>query len=176
MLAAAGAIVSAAFYLFTPEAGEIITRGTVPGSVEITEYPDSGETETSAGSEAAGFFEDGFTEIQKEQIEDIVRSCLSSVLEKAVSESVRSVITELRDDGTLAEALASYADSQSGRININRAEADELRSLPGIGEAKASAIIRYREENGDFKSVDELINVSGISEKILESIRNDITV
>lgn len=62
------------------------------------------------------------------------------------------------------------------RVNINTASAERLRSLNGIGEAKAAAIIEYREQNGDFSSVDELLNVSGISEKILENIRDKITV
>lgn len=64
----------------------------------------------------------------------------------------------------------------SPKININEAPAGELVKLYGIGEAKAAAIIRYRNENGGFKSVDELINVSGIGEKTLAKIRDYVTV
>ncbi len=66
--------------------------------------------------------------------------------------------------------------SESGIININTATAHELQRLNGIGEVKARAIIDYREQNGVFSSVDELINVKGIGEKTLEKIRADITV
>lgn len=61
-------------------------------------------------------------------------------------------------------------------ININTASSSELQSLTGIGEVKARAIIEYREQNGGFSSVDELINVKGIGEKTLEKIRDRITV
>jgi competence protein ComEA len=61
-------------------------------------------------------------------------------------------------------------------ININTAPMEALISLKGIGESKASAIIDYRTQNGYFSSVDELINVRGIGEKILANIRSEITV
>ena len=61
-------------------------------------------------------------------------------------------------------------------ININTASVDELRALSGIGEVKARAIVEYREEYGRFTSVDELVNVYGIGEKILDKIRDYITV
>ena len=64
----------------------------------------------------------------------------------------------------------------SDKININTAPAGELVKLNGIGESKAAAIIKYRNEHGGFKSVDELVNVSGIGEKTLEKIRDFITV
>ncbi|MBI3768417.1 MAG: helix-hairpin-helix domain-containing protein [Deltaproteobacteria bacterium] len=60
-------------------------------------------------------------------------------------------------------------------ININSASADELASLPGIGESKAKAIIEYRAAE-PFKTVDDLKKVKGIGDKTLESLRPDITV
>lgn len=61
------------------------------------------------------------------------------------------------------------------KVNINTATVEELTSLSGIGPSKANAILEYREENGLFKSVDELVNVTGIGEKSLEKIRDAIT-
>ena len=61
-------------------------------------------------------------------------------------------------------------------ININRAEAWLLEALPGIGPAKAKAIIDYRQQNGFYRNVDELTKVHGISTALLEQIRPFITV
>jgi competence protein ComEA len=59
---------------------------------------------------------------------------------------------------------------------VNLATAEELETLPGIGEVLAATIITYREENGPFTSVDQLIDVSGIGEVTLEEIRELVTV
>lgn len=62
----------------------------------------------------------------------------------------------------------------TGKININLASVEELQKLPGIGPARAQAIVRYREEHGPFQSLEELTNVSGIGPKILENIKDQI--
>ena len=67
--------------------------------------------------------------------------------------------------------------SQSGAlININTATQEELETLPSIGEVRAQAIIAYREEHGGFRTTDELMEVSGIGEKIFADIAPHITV
>jgi len=63
---------------------------------------------------------------------------------------------------------------QSGLISINTAGTVELQEIPGIGEKKAKAIVDYRNEHGPFKSVDELTNIKGIGEKMLEKMRPHI--
>lgn len=67
-------------------------------------------------------------------------------------------------------------DSESQKININTASISELESLSGIGPQKAQEIIRYREEEGNFKSIEELTNVSGIGVKTFEKLKDDIVV
>ena len=62
------------------------------------------------------------------------------------------------------------------KVDINRAPAWLLEAVPGIGEATAQAIIGYRELNGPFRSIDDLLMVRGIGEKTLENIAQYITV
>lgn len=70
----------------------------------------------------------------------------------------------------------SDSDAADLIVNINTATARELKKLDGIGRVTAQAIIDYRTENGEFSSVDELINVKGIGEIKLEKIRDHVTV
>ena len=64
----------------------------------------------------------------------------------------------------------------SGLININLATTETLKQLKGIGDVKAQAIIDYRNENGRFKNINEILNVKGIGEKTFEKIKDHITV
>lgn len=62
------------------------------------------------------------------------------------------------------------------RIDINKATAEELTALPGVGEALAERIVAHRQRVGRFKSVDDLLHVSGISQRLLENLRPHIKV
>lgn len=78
----------------------------------------------------------------------------------------------------LAVLLALFAGVavSADAVDLNTADAATLQTLGSIGPARAEAIIAYREENGGFKSVDELVNVSGIGIKTVESLREQLTV
>ena len=65
---------------------------------------------------------------------------------------------------------------QPQRININRAEAWLLEALPGIGETRAQAIIDFRNQNGVFHNINELLKVKGIGVTTYEQIKHLITV
>lgn len=78
----------------------------------------------------------------------------------------------------LALALVAQfaAATAFAAVNINTATKDELIAIPGIGPAKAQAILDYRKTNGPFKSVDDLKNVKGIGAKRLDKMRAEISV
>lgn len=64
----------------------------------------------------------------------------------------------------------------NNKISINSALKEELMTLNGIGESKANAIINYRNENGLFKQIEDIKNVSGIGDSVFEKIKNNITL
>ena len=65
----------------------------------------------------------------------------------------------------------------AGPVDINKADAATLaKELTGVGDAKAHAIIAYRDQHGPFKSVDDLVLVSGIGEKTVAANRDKLTV
>lgn len=67
-------------------------------------------------------------------------------------------------------------NSNGQKVNINNADESELDELPGVGPSTAQKIIQYRKENGKFKSIDELKNVSGIGEAKFQKIKDLICV
>ena len=67
-------------------------------------------------------------------------------------------------------------EAVTGKVNINTATSSELQTLNGIGEAKAKAIIEYREKNGNFEKIEDIKNVSGIGDSVYDKIKDNITV
>jgi len=67
-------------------------------------------------------------------------------------------------------------ESVSGKVNINSATLEDLKTLNGIGDSKAKSIIEYREKNGNFKSIEDIKNVTGIGEKMYEKIKEQIEI
>ena len=76
----------------------------------------------------------------------------------------------------LVSASAGSAGASQGPIDLNAATAEQLDALPGVGPATAEAIVAYRSEKGRFRSVEELLEVRGIGEAKLASIRPKVTV
>ena len=77
---------------------------------------------------------------------------------------------DLSEDGIVGES------SNDSKVNINTASEAELQTLSGIGESLAERIVTYREENGKFKNIEDLKNVSGIGDKKFESLKEYIKV
>lgn len=86
------------------------------------------------------------------------------------AENMESTETPQQNTGGTEQA------SGSGKVNLNTAGKEELMTLSGIGESRADAIIAYREANGPFGSVEEIMNIEGIKEKMFEKIRGSIEV
>lgn len=88
--------------------------------------------------------------------------------------------TSAGDDTSGAEVLGSGTSGTStdltGLVNINTATESELSAISGIGDGKAAAIVKYRQENGGFTSIEDIMKVSGIKEGTYEKIKDKITV
>ena len=80
--------------------------------------------------------------------------------------------------GEEAEAIPAGATSKEaskeGKVNINTATVEELKTLKGVGEKKAEAIIEYRKKNGSFQTKEDLMKVRGIGKKLFESFQERI--
>lgn len=71
---------------------------------------------------------------------------------------------------------AAGAQVNGGKINLNTADASTLESLPRVGPALAARILAWREENGRFASVEDLMSVSGIGDKTFAGLKDLVTV
>lgn len=90
-----------------------------------------------------------------------------------VADGMQVVIPTMEEAYEAAERAASEA---AGRVNLNTASAEQLCTLPGIGESRAKAIIAYREEHGGFETAEEIMQVSGIKEGMYEKLKELIYV
>ncbi|WP_312889012.1 helix-hairpin-helix domain-containing protein [Desertibacillus haloalkaliphilus] len=85
-------------------------------------------------------------------------------------------VPEIGEDSEQVEVVTAVAEAsdEGNKVRINSATTEELERLPGVGPAKAAAILSFREENGSFTTADELLQVSGIGEKSLEQMKEQI--
>ncbi|MDI3536411.1 MAG: competence protein ComEA [Eubacteriaceae bacterium] len=100
---------------------------------------------------------------------------------ETADQSALNLARKIKDEEQIVIPVIGDASSQSGvstdgRVNINTADLEELKSLPGIGDVIAQNIIDYREENGSFTQLEDLKNVTRIGDKIYESISESITL
>lgn len=91
--------------------------------------------------------------------------------EKIVQEKcVKKDENALKNDACITDSAKT-----SGKVSINTATKEELMTLTGIGDSKAEDIIKYREENGPFKTIEDIKNVSGIGDSLFAKIKENIT-
>ena len=91
--------------------------------------------------------------------------------EKIVQEKcIKKDENALKNDACITDSVKTR-----GKVSINTATKEELMSLTGIGDSKAEDIIKYREENGLFKTIEDIKNVSGIGDSLFAKIKENIT-
>lgn len=92
--------------------------------------------------------------------------------------SFECVCPDVKNDACIEKNLKAENNKKeaNNKVSINNATKEDLMSLTGIGESKANAIINYRNENGLFKQIEDIKNVSGIGDSVFEKIKNNITL
>lgn len=95
-------------------------------------------------------------------------------VEKKVQTECSKGINDVENDACIEDDSSS--EEESSIISINTATKEELMTLTGIGEKKAEDIIKYREENGEFTSIEDIKNVNGIGDSLFEKIKDYITL
>ena len=95
-------------------------------------------------------------------------------VEKKVQTECSKGINNIQNDACIEEN--EVTEETSSIISINTATKEELMTLTGIGEKKAEDIIKYREENGEFTSIEDIKNVKGIGDSLFEKIKDYITL
>ena len=97
-----------------------------------------------------------------------------------IGENVEETVGETQNDETSKYVIPSNGEAQhkerNGKVNINTASQTQLETLPSIGPATSLKIINYREEHGDFQSIEDLKEVSGIGDAKYENIKDLICV
>ena len=112
-------------------------------------------------------------EIKKNNLQEKQTCSSNNYIITECTENKVSIITSNENNENNENNNSSVSSSL---ININIASIEELTTLPGIGESKAQNIINYREENGYFKTIDEIKNVNGIGEATFDQLKKYITV
>jgi competence protein ComEA len=77
---------------------------------------------------------------------------------------------------TLMLLLALAKDPPAAPVNVNTATIEQLKTLPGVGPATARSIVRYREKNGPFRRVEDLLILKGMSRQRLQKLRPYVKV
>ena len=96
-------------------------------------------------------------------------------LAQRVEDQMVIVVPKVGEEAeAIPEGATSKEVSKEGKVNINTATVEELKTLKGVGEKKAEAIIEYRKKNGSFKTKEDLMKVRGIGKKLFESFEERI--
>ena len=96
-------------------------------------------------------------------------------LAKRLEDQMVIVVPKVGEEAEeIPAGVTSKEATKEGKVNINTATVEELKTLKGVGEKKAEAIIEYRKKNGSFKTKEDLMKVRGIGKKLFESFQERI--
>lgn len=109
-------------------------------------------------------------------LENACEDSINQAEEVSDGQMIRILTKEEAKEAPMQKEGAAASGASDGKINLNTADAGALMTLPGIGESKARSILSYREENGGFSSVEEIMNITGIKEGVYSKIKEYITV
>lgn len=107
-------------------------------------------------------------------LEDAGRNTLN--LAAALQDGQQLYVPDVREEEILWKQPVQSGQQEDSLISLNRASAQELMQLPGIGETRAQAILAYREKNGSFGTIEEIMQVPGIKEAVFLKVKDMITV
>lgn len=110
----------------------------------------------------------------KEEVESYLNKNENS--KEIVCASLECICPNTNNDACINNDNNINEIKTNNKISINNATKEELMTLNGIGESKADAIIKYRQENGKFNNLEDIKNVSGISDNTYEKIKEDISL
>ena len=95
---------------------------------------------------------------------------------KEVEQQVQQYCMQPDNNALKNDACITESTNTSSKVSINNATLEQLQTLPGIGASKAQDIINYRTEHGQFQSIEDLKNISGIGDSIFAKIKDYITL
>ena len=104
--------------------------------------------------------------------EEVKNSNIVDTVVKVVEQEC--ICPNVQNDGCINDKINDTIGGDN-LVNINTATIDELKSIPGIGQAKAEAIINYRKQYGNFKTIEDIKNVNGIGNSLYEEIKAYLT-
>ncbi|HUM83976.1 MAG TPA: ComEA family DNA-binding protein [Lachnospiraceae bacterium] len=99
-----------------------------------------------------------------------------TILTKGEAENAPAGTPDASSDAAAASADGKKGISENGKVNINTADSATLQTLNGIGESRAAAIIAYRETNGAFRTIEDIMKVAGIKTALFNNIKDSICV
>lgn len=147
-------------YVQNPEGAYLRAETAVPASGTETTLPGQQMTTTTATAATT----------------TVTQASMTTTPVPTTSTEITTESTQAPTETTATTATAAVTATAAGKVNINTATEAQLDTLPGIGPAKAKSIVAYREANGAFASIEDLIRVNGIGEKTMADLRPLITV
>ena len=168
-------------YLYVDIKGEVNSPGVYKmkeGSRVIDVVNASGGLKENADTSIINLSKKIFDEMfiiiyTKDEIDKYKKETIST---KEINAKLQKNIISVDENNDAQIKKKNNVENKDTKININIASKEELTTITGIGESKAQSIIDYRDENGNFNTIDDLKNISGIGDALFEKIKEYITV